>query len=191
MNFPVEHDEWIEDLQAPGDENVDRDMYGLQPFYPAPAVGRNAMPESWSEPRSESWSEPSRESLETLDVLFRRYRPLLSLIAHRVLGNHEQAEQAVRNCLRAASGNTPRFEQEGAFRSWLARVLIDEAVTILHKQRSVPMRLPPYCRNAKAASVMAVTPVRRVGSGSGAKKGECGEGSATPVRSLLATFAGS
>ena len=48
-----------------------------------------------------------------------------------------------------------------------------------------------YCSSAIAASVMAVTPVRRVGSGDGAKNGECAEGSATPVRSLSATFAGS
>jgi hypothetical protein len=48
-----------------------------------------------------------------------------------------------------------------------------------------------HCNRAIAASVIAVIPVRRVGSGNGAKNGECGEGSATPVRSLSTTFAGS
>jgi transposase InsO family protein len=47
----------------------------------------------------------------------------------RVLGNHEEAEVAVQNCLRAAaSNNVSKFEDEGAFRSWLIRLLIDEAV---------------------------------------------------------------
>jgi hypothetical protein len=128
MDFPVELDDWIENPKAREDGNVDRDMRGLQPFHPPPAVGTNAMPELHS--------ENSQESLEARDVLFSRYRSLLSLIAYRVLGNCEEADDAVRNCLRAAAGSALRFEHEGAFRCWLARVLIDEAVTILNKQRS-------------------------------------------------------
>jgi hypothetical protein len=128
MNFPVELDDWIENPKVREDGNVDRDIYGLQPFHPLPAVGRKAMPELRS--------GNSRGSLETLDVLFSRYRRVLSLIAYRILGNHEETENAVQNCIRAASDSAPRFDHEGAFRSWLARVLIDEAVTILTKQRS-------------------------------------------------------
>lgn len=140
MNFPVELDEWIENPKAPEDGNVDRDMYGLQPFHPLPPVRRNAMPESRS--------EHSRGSLETLHVLLSRYRPVLSLIACRVLGNHEEAERAVQNCIRAASDSAPRFDHEGAFRCWLARILIDEAVTILYKQRRSASRLgDPDCQS--------------------------------------------
>jgi len=89
--------------------------------------------QSWSENKSLSNSEGN---LEALDVLFSRYRRVLSLVAYRVLGNHQQAEEAVQNCLRAASENLPRFKHEGVFRSWLVRVLIDEAVAILNKQKS-------------------------------------------------------
>jgi DNA-directed RNA polymerase specialized sigma24 family protein len=71
-----------------------------------------------------------------LDVLFSRYRHLLSLVAYRVLGNHAEAEDAVQNCLLTVTDNVPGFEQEGAFRCRLVRVLIDEAVTILAKQSS-------------------------------------------------------
>jgi RNA polymerase sigma-70 factor, ECF subfamily len=81
-------------------------------------------------------SSHSQGNFEALDVLFARYRSILSLIAYRVLGNHEDAEEAVQRCLRLASDRAPRFDHEGAFRSWLARILIDEAVTILHRQRS-------------------------------------------------------
>ena len=140
MNFPVELDDWIENPEV---QNVDPDMYGLQPFHPLPAVGMKAMPELRS--------GNSRGNLETLDVLFSRYRRLLSLIAYRVLGNDEDAEDAVQNCLRAASVRAPRFDHEGAFRSWLARVLIDEAVTILVKRGSAA-REPDCQRLLKLAN---------------------------------------
>ena len=74
-------------------------------------------------------------SLEALDVLFSRYRHVLFLVAYRVLGNHAEAKDAVQNCLLTVCDNVPNFEHEGAFRCWLVRVLIDEAVTILAKQR--------------------------------------------------------
>jgi hypothetical protein len=127
MNLSVELEDWIETAKASEDGNVDRDVYRLQPFHPLSAAGPNAMPKLRS--------GNLRGSLEALDVLFLRYRRVLSLIAYRVLGNHEEAEDAVENCIRVASDRTPQFEHEGVFRSWLARVLINEAVTILHKQR--------------------------------------------------------
>jgi DNA-directed RNA polymerase specialized sigma24 family protein len=78
----------------------------------------------------------SLQNFESLDIHSSRYRPMLSVVAYRVLGNHEEAEDAVQSCLRVASDSTLRFEHEGAFRSWLVRVLIDEALTILNKQRN-------------------------------------------------------
>jgi RNA polymerase sigma factor (sigma-70 family) len=76
-----------------------------------------------------------QENLESLDVLFLRYRRVLYRVAYRVLDNHQEAKDAVQNCLLAVSCNVPRFENEGAFRSWLVRVLIDEALAILYKER--------------------------------------------------------
>jgi hypothetical protein len=128
MNFPVELDDWIETSEARDDENVGRDMYGLEPFRPLPAFGMNAMLK-WR-------SRNSQGSLEALDVLFSRYRRILSLVAYRVLDSHVEAEIAVQNCLLAVSGNVPKFENEGAFRCWLVRVVIDEAVAILHRRRA-------------------------------------------------------
>jgi RNA polymerase sigma-70 factor, ECF subfamily len=108
-------------------------MYGLQPFPPVHSVGRNATPQSRSRKEDETLRN-SQGSLEALDVLFSRYRHVLSLAAYRVLANHADAEDAVQNCLLTVSENVPKFEHEGAFRCWLVRVLIDEAVTILAKQ---------------------------------------------------------
>jgi hypothetical protein len=135
MNIPAELDDWIEDPKAVEDGGVGRDMSASQSLRPLLAVGINAMSELRSRNEDETLSN-SQGNLEVLDVLFSRYRRILSLVAYRVLGNHGEAEDAVRNCLLAVSGNVPRFEYEGAFRSWLVRVLIDEAVAILNKQRS-------------------------------------------------------
>jgi DNA-directed RNA polymerase specialized sigma24 family protein len=61
---------------------------------------------------------------------FSRCHQLLYLIACRVLGGPERAQEAIENCWISASRNPPRFEYEGAFRSWLLRLLIDEALAI-------------------------------------------------------------
>ena len=70
------------------------------------------------------------------ETLVLRHKRRVFALAQRITNNHEDAEEAVQNCLQVASDRAPRFDHEGAFRSWLARILIDEAVTILHKQRS-------------------------------------------------------
>jgi len=64
----------------------------------------------------------------------RSYR-LLNFIARRVLGGDRRAPIAIQNCWRTASRNQPHFEYEGAFRSWLLRVLIDEALAILRESQ--------------------------------------------------------
>jgi hypothetical protein len=60
----------------------------------------------------------------------RAYR-LLDFIACRVVRDEKSAKRAIDNCRQTASRNPPRFEYEGAFRSWLLRVLINEALAIL------------------------------------------------------------
>lgn len=70
--------------------------------------------------------------MEQPDVQFRtrfsRCCGLLYFVACRVLGTTEGAEEVVQACWLKASCNPPRFEHEGAFRSWLIRILIDEAL---------------------------------------------------------------
>jgi hypothetical protein len=135
MNFPIELDDWTETPKVSEDENVGRDIYGLQPFPPLPSVGRDATPQLHSRQEGETLSN-SQASLEPMDVLFSRYRRVLSLVAYSVLADHAEAEDAVQNCLLTVSGNVPKFEHEGAFRCWLIRVLLDEAVTILVERSS-------------------------------------------------------
>ena len=60
---------------------------------------------------------------------------LQHFIACRILDDPEQAKKAVENCWHSAAARSPHFENEGAFRGWLVRVLIDEALLLLRKQR--------------------------------------------------------
>jgi DNA-directed RNA polymerase specialized sigma24 family protein len=67
---------------------------------------------------------------------FWRCHRLLHFIAYRVLGSSERVDDAIENCWMRASRNPPRFEYEGAFRSWLVRILIDEALAILRQNQA-------------------------------------------------------
>jgi len=77
----------------------------------------------------------TQEDPAVFHTRFWRCFRLLHFIACRVLGDPERADDAVENCWLRASRNPPRFEYEGAFRSWLVRVLIDEALGIFRQTR--------------------------------------------------------
>jgi hypothetical protein len=58
----------------------------------------------------------SQGNLEALNVLFLRYRRTLLLVAYRVLGDHNQAEDAVQRCLQsAASRNVSTIRKRKRF----------------------------------------------------------------------------
>ena len=79
---------------------------------------------------------------EALHILFMRYRRLLYSLAHRILRNHEEAEDAVQNCLLQAFRNLESVKSRGAFRNWLVRILINEALVIIRKKKSRPTLAP-------------------------------------------------
>ena len=75
-----------------------------------------------------------QEQPEIFAQRFLRSYRLLHFIACRVLGADERAPDAIKNCWRTASRNPPHFD-ESAFRSWLVRVLIDEALAIFRESQ--------------------------------------------------------
>jgi DNA-directed RNA polymerase specialized sigma24 family protein len=79
--------------------------------------------------------ESSEDIQSTFELQFSRSCELLHFIARRILQCIEEAEQAVKNCRLTASRNPPRFSSEGAFRSWLVRILIDEATLLLRTKQ--------------------------------------------------------
>jgi len=72
---------------------------------------------------------------DAFEILFSRYRPILYRLAQRILRIHEESEDAVQNCSLAAFRKLKSFKYEGAFRSWLARILVNEAITILRRRK--------------------------------------------------------
>jgi DNA-directed RNA polymerase specialized sigma24 family protein len=74
------------------------------------------------------------------DARFDRCRAMLLAIASRVVGRVDDAAEAVARCRTIAGRNPPAFASEPAFRSWLARVLIDEALAIFQRNGVVDER---------------------------------------------------
>jgi RNA polymerase sigma-70 factor, ECF subfamily len=81
-------------------------------------------------------SSALRGDEEALNELFSRYYQFLYFLACRVMGGREDAEDVVQNCLLRAVRSLQQFNNDGAFRSWLARILVNEAITLVRKKRS-------------------------------------------------------
>jgi DNA-directed RNA polymerase specialized sigma24 family protein len=69
------------------------------------------------------------------EARFSRCRKMLFFLACRLLGSSEQVHDVVENCKMTASRNPATFESEGAFRSRLVRILIDEALAIVRQRK--------------------------------------------------------
>jgi DNA-directed RNA polymerase specialized sigma24 family protein len=98
--------------------------------------------------------EPDGQSRDerktTFELQFSRSRRLLHFVARRILKCVEDADEAVKNCRLTASRHTPRFSSEGAFKSWLVRILIDEATLLLRqKENNSSKHLPEHISDGR------------------------------------------
>jgi RNA polymerase sigma-70 factor (ECF subfamily) len=73
-----------------------------------------------------------------LDALFARNTRALYQTAFRVLGNPEDAEEALQEGLLSAYRNLPRFERRSQFSTWLTRIVINAALMRRSSKRSRP-----------------------------------------------------
>src|SRR5271167_4556545 len=73
-----------------------------------------------------------------LDTLFARNNRTLYQTALRVLGNPEDAEEALQEGLLSAYRNLPRFEGRSQFSTWLTRIVINAALMRRRSKRSRP-----------------------------------------------------
>src|SRR6266478_5659301 len=78
-----------------------------------------------------------RGDSEAVEVLFRRYHRPLFQTALRVLGNAEDAEDALQDGMLSAYRNLKRFEGRSQFSTWLTRIVINAA---LMRRRSAKAR---------------------------------------------------
>jgi RNA polymerase sigma-70 factor, ECF subfamily len=74
---------------------------------------------------------------QAVETLFRRYERQLFRTALRVLGNAEDAEDALQDGLLSAFRNLRRFEGRSQFSTWLTRIVINAA---LMRRRSAKAR---------------------------------------------------
>lgn len=73
-----------------------------------------------------------------LDALFARNTRSLYNTALRVLGNPEDAEEALQEGLLSAYRNLPRFERRSQFSTWLTRIVINAALMRRRSKRARP-----------------------------------------------------
>lgn len=73
-----------------------------------------------------------------LNALFARNTRSLYQAAFRVLGNPEDAEEALQEGLLSAYRNLPRFERRSQFSTWLTRIVINAALMRRRSKRARP-----------------------------------------------------
>jgi RNA polymerase sigma-70 factor (ECF subfamily) len=69
-----------------------------------------------------------RGNHQAIETLFRRYQRQLLGTARRILGNTEDAEDALQDALLSAYRNVARFEGRCKFSTWLTRVVVNAAL---------------------------------------------------------------
>jgi Sigma-70 region 2 len=97
---------------------------------PAAHIGRLTRKGMGNRKSDESW----RKHFSDFENRFSQNRPLIAFVARRVLDSQEQAEAAVKECFETASRNPPVFTKDGAFRSWILRMVIEEALLIFSRK---------------------------------------------------------
>ena len=75
---------------------------------------------------------------QAVETLFRRYERPLFQTALRVLGNTEDAEDALQDGLLSAYRNLKRFEGRSQFSTWLTRIVINAALMRRRSARARP-----------------------------------------------------
>src|SRR5437762_12672723 len=78
-----------------------------------------------------------RGDQQEVEALFRRYQRPLFQTALRVLGNTEDAEDALQDGLLSAYRNLKRFEGRSQFSTWLTRIVINAALMRRSEERRV------------------------------------------------------
>ena len=74
---------------------------------------------------------------EMFEVLVRRHNQLLYRIGMSYLRKHELVEDAMQNTYLKAFLNLAHFQQEAALSTWLSRIMINECLMQLRKNKSI------------------------------------------------------
>lgn len=70
-------------------------------------------------------------------LLVQQYRERLYYHIRRMVGNHEDADDVLQNCLVKVYRNINRFQQKAKLYTWLYRIATNEALTFLEKRKRI------------------------------------------------------
>lgn len=86
----------------------------------------------------EAVAEVMRGNREMFEIIVRRYNPQLYRVGMAYLRNHAQTEDAMQNAYLKAFLNLSRFQGTAAFATWLTRIMINECLMLLRRQKRFP-----------------------------------------------------
>jgi RNA polymerase sigma-70 factor (ECF subfamily) len=88
-----------------------------------------------SEPQSSVGTRSETQGMEAFEDMVSASRSKFLAIAHSILRNREDAEDAVQNALLSGYLHLPSFEGRSALTTWFTRIVVNAALMIRRKQK--------------------------------------------------------
>ena len=88
---------------------------------------------------------------ESFEEMFLASRPKFIAMAHRILRNREDAEDAVQNAFLSGYLHLRSFEGRSALRTWFTRIVLNAALMLQRKRRLSPVQPFPENSNSTEA----------------------------------------
>jgi RNA polymerase sigma-70 factor (ECF subfamily) len=94
---------------------------------------------------------PEVMGMEAFQEMFVAYRPKFVAMAHAILRNREDAEDAVQNAFLSGYLHLRSFEGRSALRTWFTRIVLNAALMIQRKRKSSTIQ--PFPENSNSREV--------------------------------------
>jgi RNA polymerase sigma-70 factor, ECF subfamily len=109
----------------------------------------------------ETWLSAARAGEPwALERFYNSYQSQVYALCHRVLSRSEDAKDATQSTFVRAFRELPRFRGESTAKTWIYRIAINEALSMLRKRRDVPLPtddpLPSPCGGPSIVEKLAV-----------------------------------
>ncbi len=76
-----------------------------------------------------------------LEQLYSIYQPMVYTLCFRLLGNADDAEDAMQAAFVCAFRGLSRFRGESSVKTWLYRIAVNESMSLLRKRKNAPLPL--------------------------------------------------
>ncbi len=90
----------------------------------------------------QQWLDAARSGQEwALEQFFQCYQPAVYALCHRLLGRAEDAEDATQAAFVQAFVALPKFRGNSQVKTWLYRIAVNEALSLLRRRGNAPVEL--------------------------------------------------